>query len=141
MVLHTFLLLFFTWLASQSLKFLFSTYNERKLSKKHAYHVYLFASGVPSTHTAVLTASCLMIAQTQGTASPLFYVMTLFTILWLFEIYMQRKRFNALLEILQPNMGKMESKLLKDLSGHDLIDMVAGGVVGVVVFLVMTYFV
>ncbi len=134
MNLHAFLVLFFTWLTSQSLKYLFSSYNERKLSKKHAYHVYLFASGIPSTHTAVLTSSCLLVAYNQGVQSIMFYVMAIFSIFWLYEIQMQRKRFNALLDLLEPNLGRMESKLLKDLSGHDLVDMIGGVVVGVLVF-------
>lgn len=127
-----------TWMISQTIKYLRKLYNVRAFSLGHLKNTYLYSSGLPSGHAAVLTAAILYMSHKLGTQDPLLYVLIIFGYFWLFEIYMQRRRFDAQIELLDSlNIKELDHedvKVYKDLSGHDLIDIGVGIVVAIIVY-------
>ncbi|HOZ03003.1 MAG TPA: hypothetical protein PKX78_00740 [Candidatus Woesebacteria bacterium] len=87
-------LLFFlgTWVISQSVKF-FVKILRREITLKETFSSYLFYSGPPSSHTALLVMTLFFVYSRDPEDQILLITFMCFTILWLYEIYMQRKRF------------------------------------------------
>lgn len=129
-----FKLLIITWIASQSLKFFITSFRRKKFSVKAIPHTYLFASGMPSTHSSILFASFLFLHRQLGNGSPLLFIFTVFSIFWLYEIYLQRRRFRILMELTDTKETHEKHILLKELNGHDFRDIVLGIAVGAVVY-------
>jgi acid phosphatase family membrane protein YuiD len=72
--------------------------------------------------------------------SPIFIVFLVFSILWIYEIFMQRKRFRSLIEML----GVSKNKFLitnQEFHGHEVIDIVAGMALGGVLYFVFSWLV
>jgi acid phosphatase family membrane protein YuiD len=135
-----FLLFFVTWLTSQTLKYILSLYKRKKVTLKHVAQTYLYSSGVPSTHTSLLTSTFLYMVGRHGFSDPLTYLVILFGIMWIFEIYLQRRRFSVLATFLEiPEDKQADLLLLKDLNGHDFVDIFVGVLVGGVVY--FTFFI
>lgn len=131
-----FLLPLVTWVISQSLKYLLRVIHDKGTSRKHAQYIYLFASGMPSSHTAVLCASLLLIGFTEGFNSGFFFIFLVFSCFWLYEIFMQRKRYQALIQIFKESTDHIHQEALRDLNGHDLKDIIGGCLVGLSIFLI-----
>lgn len=133
-----FALVFTTWAISQTIKYLLQLYTIRNFSLGHLKKTYLYSSGLPSTHASVLTCSFLYMYNFLGPSDPMVFVLFVFGYLWLFEIYMQRRRFQAQIELLDDlgikKLKHSEVQLYKDLSGHDLSDIAAGLLLGSLVF-------
>lgn len=127
-----------TWAISQTIKYFYKLYTMKYFSLKHLRQTYLYASGLPSSHTAVLTAAFLYLYNTLGSADPMVFVFLVISYLWVFEIYMQRKRFRALANFLDNHRDVREEdiSLMEDLHGHDFIDIATGLLVGILVFVV-----
>ena len=122
-------------IVSQTLKYIISLFKTKDFSRKHARHIYMYSSGIPSSHTTVLTVSFLYLSKVLGWNSPLVLISATFSMFWLYEIYLQRKRFRALAAILDVE-EEQEDELIffKDLSGHDFIDMAVGLVLGIIIY-------
>jgi acid phosphatase family membrane protein YuiD len=133
-----------TWMVSQTIKYLIKLYAIKVFSLGHLRKTYLYASGLPSGHAAVLTASFLFMLHKLGPQDPMIFILFVFGYFWLFEIYMQRKRYDAQIELLDSlqlkELRHEEVKLYKDLNGHDLVDLAGGIFVAVVVYLIFIYF-
>lgn len=88
-----------TWIISQSIKFLAKLLG-KQIAIKDFLNSYLYYSGPPSSHTALLVMTLLFVhsrsLENQLTLVPFIC----FTIIWLFEMYMQRKRFVLLAQAL-----------------------------------------
>ena len=132
-VFYKYCLLFtFTWLTSQTIKYLIRLSKAQKFSLQEMYHIYVYGSGAPSSHAAVLTASLLFVIRILGIEHPISIVFTLLILLWLYELVLQRKRHMALEKMLAHlKISKKDLFLLKDLSGHDHIDIFWGIFVGI----------
>jgi acid phosphatase family membrane protein YuiD len=132
------ILLATTWMISQTIKYLRKLYNARVFSLGHLRQTYLYSSGMPSGHAAVLTSAILYMYHTLGPQNPLLYMIIIFGYFWLFEIYMQRRRFDAQIELLDSlNIKELSHKdveVYQNLSGHDLIDIGVGILVAIVVY-------
>lgn len=130
------LFLFGTWIVSQTVKFLVKL-KKNKFSLSYLKNSYLYYSGAPSSHAALIVMTLFFIADRSGLDSPSLLVAVLFSIIWLFEIYMQRKRFNSLVDILGFGGKRTDYAVLKELNGHDFVDIIAGAVLGGSVFIVL----
>ena len=98
----------------------------------------LFYSGPPSSHSAVLVVTLLFIKDTAGINQPVFIVLLIMCIFWLYEIYLQRKRFDSmvgLLDLKQKEAGVVKNR---EFHGHSLIDILSGIILGVVVYWLIT---
>ncbi|HSX39671.1 MAG TPA: divergent PAP2 family protein [Candidatus Saccharimonadales bacterium] len=140
---HNYILLIILAAAvSQTLKYIISLFKTKDFSRKHARHIYMFSSGIPSSHTTVLTASLLYLSKTLGWNNPIVLISVTYSLLWLYEIYLQRKRFRALAALLDVEEEQEDDLIFfKDLSGHDLIDLFVGFILGVVIYkLFILYF-
>lgn len=129
-----------TWFVSQSLKYFLQVAMRRNFSLKELRFTYLYSSGLPSTHTAVLTTSFLYFYGLYGLHHAATLLSLMFSVLWIYEIYLQRKRYQVLIRLLDGSMPKKDFLLLHDLSGHDIIDIVVGVFVGVGMYMVWQNF-
>jgi acid phosphatase family membrane protein YuiD len=133
-----------TWMISQTIKYLRKLYNVRVFSLGHLRQTYLYSSGMPSGHAAVLTSAILYMYHKLGPQDPLLYMIIIFGYFWLFEIYMQRRRFDAQIELLDSlnlkSFKHEDLKVYKDLSGHDLIDIAVGILVAIVVYFIFLHY-
>lgn len=123
-----------TWAVSQTIKYFYKLYTLRYFSLKVLRRTYLYSSGLPSSHTAVLTSSFLYLYATLGAADPMVFVFLVFSFLWVFEIYMQRRRYRVLVDLLDLEHDHEDVAVMKDLNGHDFIDIAVGMLVGILVF-------
>lgn len=135
MIKNEFFALFAATMAvSQTIKYFLKLYSIKHFSLGHLKQTYLFSSGLPSTHTAILTASFLYFYHRLGSTNPMVFIFFVFALLWLYEIYMQRKRYTALIDLLDSlkirELKHQEVLLFKDLSGHDFVDIAVGLIVG-----------
>jgi acid phosphatase family membrane protein YuiD len=128
-----------TWVISQTIKYTLKTVRHRDYSLKTLKQTYLYSSGIPSTHSAILSSSLFFIAANLGTNHPIFYIFTLFSILWIYEIYQQRKRYHLIITFFDHQKINKESlAALKDLNGHDKTDIILGIVLGAAIFFFFT---
>lgn len=132
-----------TMAISQTIKYLVKLYTIRTFTLGHLRQTYLYSSGLPSSHTAVLTSSFLYLYHVLGPNNPVLFVFLVLGFLWIYEIHMQRKRFRVQVELLDSlsikGLSHEEVKLYKDLSGHDAIDIVLGFFVGIGVFWIFDF--
>lgn len=133
----TFLLL--SWLISQSLKFFFKK-NIKKSSLKDFKNTFLFYSGPPSTHAAVLTMTFFYLKEKIRAESSILIIFIVFSILWFYEIYMQRRRFNSIVEMMGGHKGREKEIFLhKEFHGHESTDMLIGIIVGTLSFFMLNF--
>lgn len=126
---------FIVWLVSQSIKF-FIRLSQKQLPselKKVAW-VFIWAGGAPSTHTAMLTSTLVLVWNHFG-FSPIFTFCLVITMLWLYDMATDRKRqeiFNSYIEDEKAgNLQKIVSDgFLLDLAGHTTYEIAWGTVLG-----------
>ena len=93
-MLMSFLGLFFlTLLLSQLCKFLFRKEWLKERFFDEFVWVFIYGSGPPSSHTAVLTASLVFVGETSGYNTTVFISLLVSSLFWIYEMYMQRLRF------------------------------------------------
>ncbi len=126
----------FAWFFSQLLKNIFFWYKDKKISKK-----YVFTDGgLPSSHSAVMTALTTAIFLTEG-LTPLFYVSAVVSLVIFrdatgvrLETAKQAKRINQLFKEFDSH-----EIALKELIGHTRKQVIAGIVVGLVVTIILFF--
>jgi acid phosphatase family membrane protein YuiD len=127
---------FAVWVISQTIKFLLRLdRKEVPLELKGFWWTYVWASGPPSTHTAIITSCLCLVWHTFG-LSPVFTFSLAVTMLWLFDIANERKRQTVLNAYFaresSENLKKIASDgRMLDLSGHTLPDIICGAALGV----------
>lgn len=122
-----------TWLVSQTCKYVLKLLQLKSFRAKDLYHTYVYASGMPSTHAAVLSSSLLFLGNTLGLDNPITFVFAAFGIFWLYEIHLQRERFKVIARLL-PKAKKKDLALLRDIQGHDLSDLIGGVLLGTLIY-------
>lgn len=132
------ILLAASYLTAQTLKYFIKFFRVRKFSFKHLVQTYSYYSGPPSAHTATITTTLWHLGDKVGIQDPIFLVASFFSYLWLFEILMQRKRYNSSTNIFKPfNPDSDDLDLLKELSGHEKLDIALGLAIGTLVYLLL----
>jgi acid phosphatase family membrane protein YuiD len=105
----------------------------------------LDTGGMPSSHTAVVTALTIGVGVYQGVASPLFAVSLIMGLYFVFEATGLRQEVGNQARVLNEIMERLtvrhehrvEPEELRELIGHTWIEVVAGLAVGAVVAVLM----
>jgi len=126
------------WFISQTIKYFIRKISRNNFKDKNFKKTYLFFSGIPSTHTAVLTTTILLTEKKIGVNNEIFPILLLFSVFWIYEIFLQRKRIQVLINHFAVNKKEIVC-LLEDWNGHALIDIFFGILVGIISFYLCSY--
>jgi hypothetical protein len=137
----TFVAVFFSWFLAQSIKVIIYWVIDKKFSLWHFFE----AGGMPSAHSASVTALTLGIGLTQGWSSPFFTTALVFALIVMYDATGVRRAAGKQAEILNKIVddiyanGKVRIEKLKEILGHDPIEVIAGTSLAVVITLIVYY--
>lgn len=126
-------------------------------TRKIEWKLVTSTGGMPSSHSAAVTALTTGVAIEQGMDSPLFAVATIFAVITMFDATGVRRHageqatainklvfdFNRFVSEAKdfPNAGEAEKqKKLKELLGHQPIEVFFGGVTGIALALILNFY-
>jgi acid phosphatase family membrane protein YuiD len=128
------------WLLAQTLKLLIYVWRERRLNLR-----YLASSGgMPSAHSALVTALATATAITAGPRSPLFAVAVIFAAIVMYDAAGVRQAVSVQARILNRMLDEIfveqrfDEKRLRELIGHTPFEVFVGALLGLVVGLLLT---
>jgi acid phosphatase family membrane protein YuiD len=78
----------------------------------------------------------LYVRQQVSQNSPIFIVFLVFSILWVYEIFMQRKRFASLITMFGISKSNKSLVINREFHGHELMDILAGIVLGAIIYFI-----
>lgn len=97
------------------------------------------SGGMPSSHTAFVVAATAKIAMTEGIYSPLFGICAVLSFVVMYDavgvrqsVGLQAKALNELHEKLN-DLTSFDYNMLKEVCGHNIFQVIAGFLLGVVV--------
>ncbi len=128
---------FFAWFIAQALKVLITYLSEKRFSLKGFFEL----GGMPSSHSAGVIALTTSVAFMEGTASTIFVLSLMFTIVVICDAMGVRRSTGQQAEILNQIMDDfykhhtIQPEKLKELIGHTPLQVVAGIIVGFIVSL------
>lgn len=137
----TFIAVFFSWFFAQTIKVIYYWITDKKYSLWHFFE----AGGMPSAHSASVTALTLGIALTLGWGSPMFTTALVFALIVMYDATGVRRAAGKQAEILNKIVddiyagGKVKVEKLKEILGHDPIEVVAGASLAVIITLITYY--
>ena len=124
----------FTMFLSATVKYLAKIIKKKRFSTKELVFTYLWASGAPSNHTAIMFSTLTQMILFFGLDSPIVLVTLLFMSYEIYRILNQRKgyeAFEALFgKILDKKANEQDFYKLKDMLGHSIFDIVMGALLG-----------
>jgi uncharacterized protein len=130
-----------SWFLAQTIKVTIYRFREEQWNFWHFFE----AGGMPSAHSASVTALTLGMGLTQGWDAPLFTVCLVFALIVMYDATGVRRAAGKQAEILNKIVddiyatGKVKIEKLRELLGHDPIEVVAGAVLASTVTLCMYY--
>lgn len=108
-------------------------------SKKWHWERFIEAGGMPSSHSAMVTALATAAGLSYGWSSSLFTITAIFSVIVMYDAMGVRraagihaKMLNQILEEMGRQDGQQNVKALKELIGHTPSEVVAGAVIGVI---------
>jgi len=120
-------------LLAQVLKLLFELIRHRKINIR----VLVETGGMPSSHSALVTALACGIGQTLGWASPAFAVTTVFAVIVMYDAAgvrqaagKQAKILNQIIDELFREKPEFNEDRLKELLGHTPVQVIVGSMLG-----------
>lgn len=113
---------------AQLLKFAIRYFSKTDDSKNFIW-VFLYATGAPSAHTAVLVSNLVLLSNDIG-FSPVFYFCSLVSAIFMYNLIIDRKR-----EVIRESFPRV-----MDISGHSPFDIVTGAILGLVIGLLFVKF-
>lgn len=122
----------FAWLLAQVSKAVLSLLRERRL--RVAY--LASAGGMPSSHSALVTALATRVGMEQGVASPLFALAFVFAAIVMYDAAGVRRAVSAQARILNRMLEdvieyqQFNEKRLRELLGHTPFEVLVGGLLG-----------
>jgi len=131
-----------SWFLAQSLKVVIYYFEEKKLNLLHFFE----AGGMPSAHSAAVTSLTLAVALSVGIDSPLVVVCFVFALIVMYDATVVRRAAGKQAEILNKIIddnyatGKVKIGKLKEILGHDPIEVVAGAILATTMTF-LTYYV
>lgn len=138
----TFVAVVISWFLAQAIKVVLYRTQEGKWNFWHFFE----AGGMPSAHSASVTALTLAIALTQGWNSTYFTVSLVFALIVMYDATgvrraagKQAEMLNKIVDDIYAN-GKIRVEKLKEILGHDPIEVFAGATLAIVMTL-LTYYV
>lgn len=126
---------FFTWVAIQIFKVIWDLVTTKKFNFKRV----LGAGGMPSAHSAVVIALTTMVGRSQGTTSPMFGIVLIFSLVVMYDATGVRreagKQAHLLNEIINtPGLSQVQVKeKLVEALGHTPIQVFVGALVGFII--------
>ena len=120
-------------LLAQFLKLLFELIRHRKINVR----VLVETGGMPSSHSALVTALACGIGQTIGWASPAFAATTVFAVIVMYDAAgvrqaagKQAKILNQIIDELFREKPEFNEDRLKELLGHTPVQVIVGSMLG-----------
>ena len=127
------------WLLAQTIKVLVYLWRERRINLR-----YLASSGgMPSSHSALVTALAAAVAITEGTRSTLFAVAALFAAIVMYDAAGVRQAVSIQARILNRMLDEVfvehrfNEKRLRELIGHTPVEVLVGALLGLCVALLL----
>jgi acid phosphatase family membrane protein YuiD len=121
---------------AQGLKLIIDLVQNRKLN----VHVLVTTGGMPSAHSALVTALATGIGQTLNWTSPEFALATIFAIIVMYDAAgvrqaagKQARVLNQMIDELFQEKPEFNQDRLKELLGHTPVQVLAGSVLGITV--------
>ncbi|MFI5275132.1 MAG: divergent PAP2 family protein [Ktedonobacterales bacterium] len=128
------------WLAAQLVKMLRSLIDNRKLDLSYM----VSSGGMPSAHSALVTAMATAVARIAGLGSPLFAVSAVFASVVMYDaagvrlaVSMQARILNHMIDDFFHERG-LQAKRLRELIGHSPREVLVGALVGIIIGLLFT---
>jgi uncharacterized protein len=124
---------FFAWFLAQGSKVVIGAVTERRLN----FRWFVNVGGMPSSHTATVTALTTSVGLDQGFGAPLFVVTLFFTIIIVFDATGFRRSVGRQAGILNTIMDdvymghRVPEERLRELLGHTPVQVIAGGIIGI----------
>jgi uncharacterized protein len=128
------------WMIAQTLKVLLYLTRERRLNLRHLAS----SGGMPSSHSALVTALATATAITAGPRSVLFAVAAIFAAVVMYDAAGVRQAVSVQARILNRMLDEFfvehafNEKRLRELIGHTPVEVVAGALLGFVVAVLLT---
>ncbi|MEL6157949.1 MAG: divergent PAP2 family protein [Cyanobacteria bacterium J06554_11] len=123
-------------LAAQTLKLIFEFIQHRSINPK----VLVETGGMPSAHSALVTALACGVGQTIGWGTPAFAVTSVFAVIVMYDAAgvrqaagKQAKVLNQILDELFQENAEFNEDRLKELLGHTPVQVIAGSALGVII--------
>ena len=136
-----FLTAFWAWFSAQLIKVILGVIREKRFNFKW----FVGSGGMPSSHSAMVSALTTAIALYQGFDSGLFAAAFGFSMIIMFDAQgvrhqsgKQAEALNKILEDLYAHKGIKEDRL-KALFGHTPVEVFAGATIGILVALLMYF--
>lgn len=130
----TFVAVVISWFLAQAVKVVLYRIQEGKWNFWHFFE----AGGMPSAHSASVTALTLAIALTQGWNSTYFTISLVFALIVMYDATgvrraagKQAEMLNKIVDDIYAN-GKIRVEKLKEILGHDPIEVFAGATLAIV---------
>lgn len=132
-------------LLSMALAQLLKPFLELALRRPWQWQRAFETGGMPSSHTSLVTTLTLGVGAVEGTSTSVFAVTLIFSLYFVFEatglrqeVGQQARILNEMIdELLAHHTVRPDQKRLRELVGHTWAEVLGGGVVGVVVFLLL----
>jgi acid phosphatase family membrane protein YuiD len=130
-----------SWFVAQMIKTTIYRYAEGKWNFWHFFQ----AGGMPSTHSASVTALTLSVGLTVGWGTPLFTACMVFALIVMYDATGVRRAAGKQAEILNRvvddiySTGKIRIEKLREILGHDPIEVFAGAGLAIVATLITYY--
>ena len=142
----TFVAGIFSWLGAQFLKTIINLFYGRiKTFKDLIANMFWRTGGMPSSHSAVVTAVCTSIGLKEGVTSSVFMLSLLFTFITMRDAVgvrrssgIQSQKLNELGKELEKNKCIEEYKSIKEVNGHTPMQVIMGALLGVLIGFSMT---
>ena len=129
-------------LIAQALKLVIEIIKNRKLNVR----VLVTTGGMPSAHSALVTALAAGVGQTIGWASPEFALATVFAIIVMYDAAgvrqaagKQARILNQMIDELFDEKHDFSQDRLKELLGHTPVQVIAGSALGVTIYWLARY--
>ncbi len=127
---------FLAWAIAQLLK-IFTSW---AITKKFDIRLVFSAGGMPSSHTALLTALTYSIGETGGAGTPVFAVAICILLVVMYDAAGVRREagkhaslLNILVEDWEKKHGEITDQTLKEIIGHTPIEVLGGFILGIIV--------
>lgn len=128
------------WFAAQLVKMVRSLISTKKLDLSYM----VSSGGMPSAHSALVTAMATAVARVAGLESPLFAVSAVFASVVMYDaagvrlaVSMQARILNHMIDDFFHERG-LQVKRLRELIGHSPREVLAGALVGIIIGLIFT---
>lgn len=130
------------WLVAQSLKHAFRLFGRnRRVFQQNPIAPLLVSGGMPSGHSAVVTALAISVGAAEGWSGATFAVAAVVAVIVMYDAMMVRlssgKQGEALNELIQRSYPEM--KQVKIAHGHTSVEVLAGALIGAVIAVVVIF--